>query len=247
VKQLETWVALSVNPRLAHSALAWASACTFQEAVELAGGLFEGTVLRGLRRTAALLGQAQFAARAAGMNCALMEQAWSAMMRGMVGSLDDACFEVADVADAIAQPHPIGTLIRMHPAVIGFSQRKCSSQFKATGVQLTDTLAGLLDGRISESEFDPLPVYWHGGAWFTLGNRRLALWRLFAMHKPGQHHEILVRVASDREAEQWNWKDNFTTGMTRGRRIKVRTLNAYIGLSASDTDPFFLKADLRRK
>eukprot|EP00929_Paragymnodinium_shiwhaense_P097952 TRINITY_DN59510_c0_g1_i1.p1 TRINITY_DN59510_c0_g1~~TRINITY_DN59510_c0_g1_i1.p1 ORF type:complete len:1326 (-),score=199.22 TRINITY_DN59510_c0_g1_i1:95-4012(-) len=89
----------------------------------------------------------------------------------------------------LGQPQPSNFVIELQADDLGFSHRHCSFQFRASRSEpdlqptVLETLAQVLQ---DESSFHRLPilrVHWHNGQWYTMGNRRLVVWRLYSLAK----------------------------------------------------------------
>lgn len=132
-------------------------------------------------------------------------------------------------------PHPAGTVLNMRPSTIGFSHRACSPYFQDGKHTVRSTLYDILSGRQSLHNIEQLRVYWHQGRFYTLGNRRLAVYRLLEQHLIGEDVLVSVRVVSDKEAEEWNWQDKFTSGRWQGSTVLLRHTGDIIGLSRQHT------------
>ncbi|CAJ1363530.1 unnamed protein product, partial [Effrenium voratum] len=117
------------------------------------------------------------------------------------------------------------------PAELRFSHPAISPQFRS-GLRLAEAAQRLVSGAMRKRDFAklgrPLPVRWHKGAFHTLGNRRLAVYRLFKFFGP-RDAKVLVRRVNEHEALRWPWHRKFEVDDHQGRRIRVRELEAWIG------------------
>ena len=66
------------------------------------------------------------------------------------------------------------------PVDIRFTQRNCAGWF-GLGSNLGDELQALVEGTKSEKDHQMIRIVWDGNFWYSLDNRRLALWRLYAL------------------------------------------------------------------
>jgi len=126
------------------------------------------------------------------------------------------------------------------PTLVRFTHNEISPTFK-NGNSILESLRSLLLPRTSSGftrrrDFPLLQVRWYRGNFYTLGNRRLALFRLYKFScSPDSNPEIEVVRVSDEEARHWDWASKFNTGQTGGRSVKVRELNWVIGETAHET------------
>jgi len=207
-------------------------------------GMDAGTVAKAIRRWSKLVGQVGWAARRLGKE-ALAEKLQlikPRLQRGlpfMASSLlrpapqPDEDWDEPDLeVQWSVCPNSIGSVCHMRPADIGFSHSSCSSVFR-DGNTVRSTLLQLLVGELSLESIEELRVYWHEGSYYTLGNRRLSVFRLLAMYQEGL--TIPVRVVSTLEAERWGWKDKFTSGRWKGAVVLLRETGDIIGKSREQT------------
>ncbi|CAE8604534.1 unnamed protein product, partial [Polarella glacialis] len=118
---------------------------------------------------------------------------------------------------------------------IGFAHVSISRAFHRGGHTITSTLKQLLAGEIEQSAIPMLEVYWVEGQYWALANRRLAVFRLFEQNCPERGAQLQVQVVGDERANEWGWANKWTTGLWRGRRIKVRGTGEVIGRTAEET------------
>ena len=137
-------------------------------------------------------------------------------------------------------PYEAGEEIDISPNDIGFSHFSISAHFK-DGQSIASTLKELLQGK-PKSEIPIVEVYWTEGQFWTLANRRLAVFRLFQQQRPVEGAQIRVRVADARAAEAWGFWRRWTTGLWRGRRAQIRTTSEMIGRCAEETYFYSLDA-----
>ena len=102
-----------------------------------------------------------------------------------------------------ACPDEVGARVELKPSDIGFSHRSCSAHFQ-DGRTVRSTLTEILAGKVSPCDIEELRVFWHQGIYYTLGNRRLCVYRLLEHCRPNT--KISVKVVSESEAEAWDWK-----------------------------------------
>lgn len=62
---------------------------------------------------------------------------------------------------------------------------------------------------------------------YSLGNRRLCVYRLLEHRRPNTL--IRARVVSDTEAAEWDWKNKFTSGRWKGAAVLLRHTGEIIG------------------
>ncbi|CAE8584887.1 unnamed protein product [Polarella glacialis] len=132
-------------------------------------------------------------------------------------------------------PHSVGDLVWLAPCEIGFAHVSISRAFHRGGHTITSTLKQLLAGEIEQSAIPMLEVYWVEGQYWALANRRLAVFRLFEQNCPERGAQLQVQVVGDERANEWGWANKWTTGLWRGRRIKVRGTGEVIGRTAEET------------
>ena len=122
-----------------------------------------------------------------------------------------------------ACPDGAGARVELKPSQIGFSHRSCSAHFQ-DGRTLRSTLTEILAGEVSPCNIEELRVFWHQGTYYTLGNRRLCVYRLLEHCRPNT--KILVRVVSESEAEAWGWKPGvaLASGLLCSSRPALRAL-----------------------
>eukprot|EP00435_Cladocopium_sp_Y103_P017926 s1577_g4.t1 len=125
-----------------------------------------------------------------------------------------------------ACPDEIGKIVEIKPSQIGFSHSSCSAHFQ-DGRTVLSTLTEILAGKVSPADIEELRIYWHQGMYYTLGNRRLCVYRLLEHCRPNT--QIRARVVSDAEADAWDWKNKFTSGRWKGAAVLLRHTGEIIG------------------
>ena len=123
-------------------------------------------------------------------------------------------------------PDAIGQIVNIKPSQVGFSHNACSAHFK-DGRSVLFTLTQILAGQVSPAEIEELRIYWHQGMYYTLGNRRLCVYRLLEQSRPNT--VIRARVVSEAEADAWDWKNKFTSGRWKGAVVLLRHTGEIIG------------------
>ncbi|OLQ00445.1 Superkiller viralicidic activity 2-like 2 [Symbiodinium microadriaticum] len=131
-----------------------------------------------------------------------------------------------------ACPDEVGARVELKPSDIGFSHRSCSAHFQ-DGRTVRSTLTEILAGKVSPCDIEELRVFWHQGIYYTLGNRRLCVYRLLEHCRPNT--KISVKVVSESEAEAWDWKDKFTSGRWKGAVVLLRHTGEIIGKSLAQS------------
>eukprot|EP00929_Paragymnodinium_shiwhaense_P034612 TRINITY_DN18806_c0_g1_i1.p1 TRINITY_DN18806_c0_g1~~TRINITY_DN18806_c0_g1_i1.p1 ORF type:complete len:390 (+),score=30.05 TRINITY_DN18806_c0_g1_i1:238-1407(+) len=118
------------------------------------------------------------------------------------------------------------------PSEILFSQDHIGQKFRS-GMTLCQTLSGLALGIARKRSVTIMRVVLHEGRYYTLDNRRLAVYRL--LEQLGRTR-IVKAVLLPKPAEEWERK--FTT-VTQGTQVVVRPTKYTIGRdAASTTYPF---------
>eukprot|EP00928_Gymnodinium_smaydae_P000424 TRINITY_DN10167_c0_g1_i2.p1 TRINITY_DN10167_c0_g1~~TRINITY_DN10167_c0_g1_i2.p1 ORF type:complete len:346 (-),score=81.55 TRINITY_DN10167_c0_g1_i2:510-1547(-) len=116
------------------------------------------------------------------------------------------------------------------PFAIRFCHNDIQGRFR-DGNTLFDTMTALARRRIRKRHVEMIQVVQHEGSLYSLGNRRLAVFRLLAMHHPDRCRGVKVQEVA--KPESWRWK--FTTAC-EGRWVEVRgTGGLVIGESLQDT------------
>jgi len=138
-------------------------------------------------------------------------------------------------------PHSVGEEFMADPATeIRFTHREISSSFRHGGL-LSDSWRVMLCSRIAEDtlrkrDFPMIRVRWFRGHYYSLANRRLALFRLLKFCQPaGKCSLIKVIRISDAEARRWGWRDKFDIEGTEGRSVFVRHLDWTVHETAEET------------
>lgn len=241
------FVQARVQPKLAETALRWARGEDFTTAV-LKSGIpsgGEGLVVRGLRRLDELMREVARILRydiGAPALADKIRETRQRVRRGVLAVQSMYLGEAEDLAGEeiepdLALPHPmlgIGQQGVLDPLDIGFSQLTCGAQFRASSVceqsaSVLDLAKDLCSGRVRVQDIEVLEIFWFRHRFYTLGNRRLAafrLWRLLA----GDSVQIPVRAVGRARALERGWLDKFTTGFTGGRHIRISNTNKYVGL-----------------
>ena len=125
------------------------------------------------------------------------------------------------------------------PVKVRFSHPWISPEFRS-GLSLEEAVKLLISGEKRQRDFAkkgmPLPVRWYKGHWHTMGNRRLAVYRLYKFHLPhGRSHKILVRRVNEAEAFRWPWHRKFEIDERQGRSIRLREFQTEIGETSEET------------
>eukprot|EP00929_Paragymnodinium_shiwhaense_P094516 TRINITY_DN5511_c0_g1_i5.p1 TRINITY_DN5511_c0_g1~~TRINITY_DN5511_c0_g1_i5.p1 ORF type:complete len:499 (+),score=57.43 TRINITY_DN5511_c0_g1_i5:175-1671(+) len=155
------------------------------------------------------------------------------LAEGERGTPTDMCLQDDVLPSYPRCPDDIGSVVAISPSRIGFSHRSCSAHFK-DGVQtIRSTLRQILSGRLSTDSIEELRIYWYQGMYYTLGNRRLCVYRLLEQLRPGT--QIRARVVCDQEAQAWNWQEKFTSGRWKGAVVLLRHTGEIIGKSREQT------------
>ena len=72
-----------------------------------------------------------------------------------------------------------------------------------------------------------------------MGNRRLAIYRLYKFHlqenQSSKDARVLVRRVNEAEAFRWPWHRKFEIDEREGRSINIRELEAVVGETAEET------------
>ena len=139
-------------------------------------------------------------------------------------------------------PHKPGESFLIDPVQIRFSHPSISPQFRS-GLPLVEAVQKLISGAMRKRDFAktgmPLPVRWYKGHWHTMGNRRLAIYRLYKFHLPENKSAkdalVLVRRVNEAEAFRWPWHRKFEIDEREGRSINIRELEAVVGETAEET------------
>lgn len=136
-------------------------------------------------------------------------------------------------------PHRPEETFLIDPADVRFSHPAISPHFRS-GLPLEEAVKKLLQGARKRdfSKVGPLPVRWHQGHFHTMGNRRLAVYRLFKFQLPcGSHRCPLIRARRVNEAEalRWPWNRKFQVDEMEGRRVRVREVDQVVGETAEET------------
>ena len=129
-------------------------------------------------------------------------------------------------------PDEIGKIVEIKPSQVGFSHSSCSAHFQ-DGRTVLSTLTEILAGKVSPSNIEELRIYWHQGMYYTLGNRRLCVYRLLEHCRPNT--QIRARVVSDAEADAWDWKNKFTSGRWKGAAVLLRHTGEIIGKNSQQS------------
>lgn len=127
---------------------------------------------------------------------------------------------------------PKGRYVELDPCLVGFSHSTISPKF-SDGRRIEETVDELVadEGLRKRLAADMRVVFFHGKP-YTLGNRRLAAFRLACLRVPGK---LVFKLACAGDALKWNWWDKFTSGHFCGVRAVVRTTGCIIGESAAAT------------
>ncbi|CAE7815937.1 unnamed protein product [Symbiodinium microadriaticum] len=141
-------------------------------------------------------------------------------------------------------PYEAGTEIELSPNEIGFSHFSISSHFK-DGKSIAATLNELLQGK-PKTDIPIVEVYWTEGQFWTMANRRLAVFRLFQQRRPAEGATIRVRVADERAAQAWGFWKRWTTGLWRGRRAQIRSTSEMIGRCREETFFYSLEGSVEQ-
>ena len=237
-----------VNPSFAETAYRWARGDDFTEAVLQSlvpvGG--EGIVVRTLRRLDEFMREVTFVLRhdlGAIQVADSIREARLQARRGVVAMQSVYLGEQDDVAGEELEPEPPfpQQLLPLGPGWLDpldimFSQGHCAARFRRPIETGTSTAASILElaqalahGDLDISQFS-LEVYWFRHRFYSLGNRRLAafrLWRLLV----GTPLSVPVVVVDKSRAVKRHWLSKFTTGFTGGRKIRVTHTGDYIGMS----------------
>lgn len=149
-------------------------------------------------------------------------------------------FNVAepDPGDVWALPEGVtaGKITLRDPRDIGFSQNSIAMQF-TNGEFLRRKLHRLLRGEAkAEDVAKSTKITFHRGEAYTLGNRRLAVLRMYVWIV-SEAEELLLpfQVASGEHAQEWGWETNFTTGCFRGTRTVIRGTGEVVGVTPHDS------------
>ena len=124
----------------------------------------------------------------------------------------------------------------LDPLDIMFSQGHCAAKFRrpietsaVTAASILELAQALAHGELDVSQFS-LEIYWFRHRFYSLGNRRLAAFRLWRLLL-GTPLSVPVVVVDKSRAVKRHWLSKFTTGFTGGRKIRVTHTGEYIGMS----------------
>ena len=214
--------------------LRWMKGEDFEQCSEAAGGSeYDGILARVLRRTHLLLKQLEVALNllqepegdTSSEFAQILRDARHRLHRGgsahrSLPFLESIFLPLSFEPDTLepgsmrksqaACPYEAGAEVEISPNEIGFSHFSISAHFK-DGQSIASTLKQLLDGK-PKSEIPIVEVYWTEGQFWTLANRRLAVFRLFQQKRPEEGALIKVRVATERSAQAWGFWKRWTTG-----------------------------------
>ena len=202
---------LKQGSKIAMAIQVWLQGGPFSEACSVATGVDAGTLakvirkldkfVRGVVKAASALDMLELAGNLSGV---------LPMLQRGLPFLQPLLLRGWKVSEAQSEADPswpdcpveIGAILEMKPSEIGFSHRSCSACFQ-DGRSVFYTLTEILAGKVSPGDIEQLRIYWYQGMYYTLGNRRLCVYRLLEHSRP--HTKILARVVSDSEAQAWNW------------------------------------------
>ena len=242
------FAAARVNPSFVETAYRWARGDDFTQAVLQSrvpvGG--EGIVVRTLRRLDELMREVSFVLRHDLGAVEVADAIQAVRLRARRGVVAMQSAYLGEQEDNIGEelepepPFPQALLPlgpgHLDPLDVGFSQECCSAKFRrpiatssGAAASILDMVRALVEGELDVSQFR-LEVYWFRHRFYSLGNRRLAafrLWRLLV----GTPFTIPVIVVDKSRAVSRQWLTKFTTGFTGGRKIRVTRTSEYIGMS----------------
>eukprot|EP00933_Yihiella_yeosuensis_P037915 TRINITY_DN31915_c0_g1_i1.p1 TRINITY_DN31915_c0_g1~~TRINITY_DN31915_c0_g1_i1.p1 ORF type:complete len:347 (+),score=59.59 TRINITY_DN31915_c0_g1_i1:28-1041(+) len=234
-----------VNPKFSETALRWARGEDFTTAVLKSrvpvGG--EGVVVRALRRLDELMREVSFVLRhhlaSPELANAIKETRCSAR-RGVLAAPSAYLGEAEDRGAEELEPDPpwpaaslaLGAGV-IDPLEIGFSQASCADHFSESTIfsgpkRILGLAEALALGDVDIHELPPLEIYWFRHRFYSLGNRRLAAFRLWRMLS-GEQVKVPVVVVDRTRAHEREWLKKFQTGFTGGRRIRISYTSFYIG------------------
>merc|ERR1712232_153109 len=153
----DRWVQAVLNPRLMEACALWSDSGGFEAVVRMATGVFEGTVVRTLRRTGHLLREVCSAAKVFGCDSMVFNEAEELICRGLVVKATDSPSIDSQSEDELEHKWPgapisAGKVVMMHPMEIGFSHSHCTERFR-NGNLVIDTLQRLLEGTVKIEDF----------------------------------------------------------------------------------------------
>jgi len=242
------FAAARVNPSFAETAYRWARGDDFTEAVLQSrvpvGG--EGIVVRTLRRLDELMREVTFVLRhdlGATQVADSIREARLQARRGVVAMQSAYLGEQDDLAGEELEPEPPfpQQLLPLGPGWLDpldimFSQGHCAAKFRrpietsaVTAASILELAQALAHGELDVSQFS-LEIYWFRHRFYSLGNRRLAAFRLWRLLL-GTPLSVPVVVVDKSRAVKRHWLSKFTTGFTGGRKIRVTHTGEYIGMS----------------
>lgn len=245
------FVAERVNPKMAETVLRWACGEDFTSAVRASGISVggEGIVVRSLRRLDELMREVTAVLRHQlnlRDNADLIQETRTCIRRGVLIAQSLYLGEAEDVAgeEIELEPPLPGPGIELYardsldPLTIGFSHATINEAFQTVPHRAPETFLRLAEalhaGTIHIRKLPELEVYWFRGRFYTLGNRRLAAYRLWRLLETAHHAtessvRIPVRRVDRTKALEMGWLDKFTTGFAGGRYVRVRGTGLLVG------------------
>ncbi|CAK0789662.1 unnamed protein product [Prorocentrum cordatum] len=132
-------------------------------------------------------------------------------------------------------PDRDGWFVELDPHEVGFSHNTISCKF-SDGRRLEDTVAELVeDEELCYQLAKDMRVVYFQGRPYTLGNRRLAAFRLACQRAPQRLKKLCFQLADEAAALRWKWWSKFSTGHFLGMRAVVNTTGCVVGESAAAT------------
>mmetsp|Transcript_59429 Transcript_59429/g.192146 ORF Transcript_59429/g.192146 Transcript_59429/m.192146 type:complete len:952 (-) Transcript_59429:40-2895(-) len=233
----------------------WLSGSSFDGAVHQCTAMDPGTMVRVIRRVDECAAEVQRAARRLGSEplAKSIGEARKQLHRGppfseslyfpkeLRGRSEDEIEglrrQTQEEEHPWESPYEPGRPVHLDPCIIGFSHNSVQRSFQ-NGTPLKKVLRSLLRGEEgADGLAASMKVVFYRGQPYTLGNRRLAVLRMYAWSLPPTSEKRILTfiVASPAEAEEWGWEQKFTTGCFRGARAVIRGTGEVIGVSAEDS------------
>lgn len=125
----------------------------------------------------------------------------------------------------MAASAPLWQLQWISPAEVRFTQAACNPEFKNGAGTLPELYFSIVSGRIGLGDVRPIRCYWHEGRWYSVDNRRLAVWRV--LHLSG--HVRHVPVLQTRMAPGPSFFGKLST-RCEGEFILIRGVNLFVGI-----------------
>lgn len=102
----------------------------------------------------------------------------------------------------------VGTQFFISPADLYFTQDSIKNSFRNPDENIRETLGQLLDKKKRKRDIEIMNVVYHDGAFYSVSNRRLAVYML--LHLCGRCQRLKVEMI-DKQSRTANWHRRFTT------------------------------------